>query len=85
MEGGDFTATTPYTLLFACEGKGSLTVAWGTPDTSFPETTQSLPCSATPQVNGTQAFTPTNGRQKIRVLVTRQGDVAWELIATVQN
>lgn len=47
--GGSFVATKPYRLSYTCEGSGTLQVA-------YPQATETAPCGATPEPNGTRVF-----------------------------
>lgn len=73
-----FAANKPYILFFSCRGAGSLQV-------SYPAATETAPCTAAPELNGTQTFEPMHAGENVTISVTATGTIDWELIVSMQD
>jgi hypothetical protein len=78
-----FTASTPYELVWACLGSGTLKITYGpTPQGQITKTT-TCGSRSTQQVAG--PFTPSSSGQQVTLEVSAEGQVNWEGLAEVQG
>lgn len=73
-----FSASKSYVIFFSCKGEGALKVSYG-------QTEETAPCSAKPELNGTQTLHPSTAGETVTVSVLPSGAIAWELLVSMQN
>jgi hypothetical protein len=73
-----FTASKSYVIFFSCKGTGSLNVSYG-------QTTETAPCSAAPELNGTQTLLPAHPGETVTVSATPSGAINWELLVSMKD
>jgi hypothetical protein len=73
-----FTASKSYVIFFSCKGTGSLNVSYG-------QTTETAPCSAAPELNGTQTLLPAHPGETVTVSAAPSGAINWELLVSMKD
>lgn len=73
-----FTASKPYTLFFACQGSGTLTVSYG-------QSLEKVMCTSTAQLQGTDTQQPPHSGDTVTISAAPSGAIIWELLVSMQN
>lgn len=73
-----FTASKPYVIFYSCKGLGSLKVSYG-------QNAETAPCSAAPELNGTQTLLPAHPGETVTVSASPDGSIIWELLVSMKD